>query len=238
MKGTKSWRVWSVGLLKAGVCVWFLCHFALTFFYVMPWNPVKVHLQPLLDVTIGTYFTQNWGLFAPNPVSSDDVLLVRCFSREEAETVTTKGLPDSGWHDLSTPLWEKFHANRFSAYDRLGRAQSGAARQYLSGGPDLEPWAESCRKGVEESCRIFEERLKFARADAALMLSKVGSSYCNEIHGPGSQTKVALRLQQTLAVPWSERYGGQRAEQVHELGIYPVDAGVAKVGLFKWEGVR
>jgi len=91
---------------------------------------------------------------------------------------------------------------------------------------------------MEESCRVFEERLKFARADAALMLAKVGSSYCNEIHGPGSHTQVALRLQQTLAAPWSERYGGHRAEQVYELGVYPVNAGVAQAGLFKWEGVR
>jgi hypothetical protein len=204
----------------------------------MPLNPVKVQLQPLLDETIGTYFIQNWGLFAPNPVSSDDALLARCLSREEVEALPTTGLPDSGWHDLSTPLWERSHANRFSAYDRLGRAQSAAARQYLSGGPDLEPWAESCRRGAEESCRVFEGRLKFARADAAVTLAKVGSSYCNEAHGPGTHAQVALRLQQTLAAPWSERYGGRRAEQVYELGVYPVDAGTARAGLFKWEGVK
>jgi hypothetical protein len=228
-----SLKTWLSNFLKAVTLVWLVCHFTLTFLYVMPLTPLKAQLLPLLDVTIGAYFQQNWSLFAPNPISSDEALLVRCLTAAEMSAKDAAGLPASGWHDVSTPLWQHFQRNRFSAYDRLGRPQSNAMRQYMTGGFDLEPWVESCRKGSEQSCAIVKARLAEAQARSGVMLSRIGSAYCRDTAVDDKHTHVALRMRRTDAAPWSERFTGKRQSRDFELGIYPIDVKVAAMGLFK-----
>lgn len=46
-----------------------MVHFAFTLAYAMPVNPVKLEYQKVLNRTIGTYFQQNWRLFAPDPLT-------------------------------------------------------------------------------------------------------------------------------------------------------------------------
>jgi hypothetical protein len=234
----KNFKRWLSNLVRYGALLWLVCHFTLTALYVMPLNPIKMRLQPFLDQTIGTYFPQNWSLFAPNPVSSDEAILVRCLDNAEVEAMKASGLPTTGWQDISTPLWERFQRNRFSAYDRLGRPQSNAVRAYMTGGMDLEPWIESCQKGSEQSCKQIEERLKSARGEAAVMLGKVGSAFCLETAATKDATHVAMRMRQTNGAPWSERYTPNRVTRDYELGVYPVDTTVATTGLFRTEEAK
>ena len=130
--------------LRVVTLLWLAGHFLLTVAYVAPLNPVTLPLRPLLDGTIGTYFEQNWGMFAPNPRSGEAILLVHAFTDAQVAAIPDRGLPADGWYDLSTPLWDAFHQNRLSAYDRLGRPQSRAMLAYLNGGPELSLWQESC----------------------------------------------------------------------------------------------
>src|SRR5207302_9022584 len=57
-------------LIRLAALLWLVVHFGLTVAYVTPLNPLTVLLQPLLNATIGTYFSQGWGFFAPNPGAS------------------------------------------------------------------------------------------------------------------------------------------------------------------------
>src|SRR5262249_47656112 len=73
-------------------------------------------------------------------------------------------LPTDGWYDLSTPYWRNHQRNRFSAYDRLIRPQTGAMRQYMTGGLPLAPYAASCQKGWTEACDFYQQGLPPSRA--------------------------------------------------------------------------
>src|SRR5690349_5379464 len=103
LKSLNFWKDKSVAkllpnALRIITLLWFMGHFSLTLVYVLPFNPVKDTLQPLLDETIGTYFPQNWNLFAPDPISSDFSLVIRPLSKSEYKIVQAKGLPSDGWY--------------------------------------------------------------------------------------------------------------------------------------------
>jgi len=216
--------------VRAAALLWLVTHFTLTVAYVMPINPIKIRHMRLLDMTIGTYFQQNWSLFAPNPLSNDQALIARCLSAEEGAAAGEGRLPVNGWHDLSTPFWARFQQNRFSAYDRLVRPQSNAIREYMAGGPELEEWYEGCKKGYPEACKRVEDGVARSRQWSGEMLKKIGRGFCLETDR--AATHVALGLRETPAVPWSKRHSDEAPEtKVYNLGIYPLDRAVATTGL-------
>jgi hypothetical protein len=221
--------------VRAVVVGWLVVHFTLTLLYVSPLNPIKIPAMPLLNKTIGTYFPQNWSLFAPNPLTTDQSILVHCLSGQEMAAFLSRGLPEDGWYDLSMPFWHRYQQNRFSAYDRLIRPQSTAMRSFLSGGYWLQPWAESCRKGDQEACKLYEEALVGARATAAPLLAKIGSAFCQDI-GAGNSTHVALRVRSRPALPWSQRDEATRKSVDSMLGVYEMNHGGATTGLYRAGG--
>lgn len=232
MFSVQTIRRWLSGLVRAAMLLWLVVHFTLTVLYVTPLNPVKMQLQPLLDATIGTYFPQNWSLFAPNPLSSDQALLVRPLTASEFAKAADEGLPPDGWYDLSTPFWARFQQNRFSAYDRLIRAQSNAIRSYLTGGPEMAPWWEACRNGDQAACDYYARGLEQSRVQAGKLLARVGSAFCKDVGCDEGFAYVAVRVRERSSVPWSKRYTAQPEVRDTELGVYPVDRDVASTGLY------
>jgi hypothetical protein len=211
-----------------------LGHFALTVAYLAPPNPIKARMQPMLDATIGTYFEQNWSLFAPNPRSSDEALLARLLTAGEVAEIPTRGLPQDGWYDLSSPLYMAFEQNRFSAHDRLSRPQYRAIIAYLLGDPSLRLWQQSCARGDRASCSVYEQRLDLARRRARELLVRIGSAFYYDIARPGdSVTHIALRAREGRRVPWSERDTRGRQTQDVDLGVYPLDSYVRAAGLYR-----
>lgn len=227
-------RRWFVRIVKAWALVWLVVHMGLTVLFVMPMNPLTNELQPILDATIGTYFYQNWSLFAPNPVSDNHALLIRPLTGDEPEAVQAGGeLADANWFNVSDPLWSRFQRNRLSAYDRLSRTQSSAVRNYLSGGIELVPLFEACRKGSSGACETYEEQLAETRSRAVEILTRVASAISRDICRPvQSCTHVALRVRRTTGVPWSQRFEGEPVVRDFEIGLFPIDHSVASMGVF------
>lgn len=225
--------------LRVATLLWLAGHFLLTVAYVAPLNPVTAPLRPLLDGTIGTYFEQNWGMFAPNPRSGEAILLVHPLTAEQVAAIPARGLPTDGWYDLSTPLWDAFYQNRLSAYDRLARPQSRAMLAYLNGGPELGVWQESCQRGDAAACAYYDEQRTAARARAGALLARVASAALHDLGQDGDgATHVAVRARLLQAVPWSERHSATRESQDLEFGTYPLGRGVATSGVVRPAGAR
>lgn len=222
-----------VGVVRITTLSWLVFHFALTIAYVAPLNPAQAAAQPLLSATIGSYFSQNWRLFAPDPVSGDMALLARCMTPAELKDATTT-LPSAGWHDLSTPLWKRFQANRFSAYDRMARPNTNTMRAMLYGSPEL---MQACKKDSKEACKAYDEGLAAARTATLPRLARIGSAFCRDLDPSGSAySHVALRLRQTDGRPWSQRYdAASPAPRDLELGLAAIDPQVAAMGMFDSE---
>jgi len=219
--------------VRGAALLWFVAHFTLTAVYVMPLTPAKMSLQPVLNATIGSFFSQNWSLFAPNPAADNDILLVRCLGAEEEAAIAARGLPSEGWDDISTPLWRRLQQNRFTAYDRMARPQAGLIRRYLQGPDDLEAWKVSCRNGSEEACKYVDERVKKLREEITKSLGKIGSAYCREAFPSQTFAKVALRARVISAVPWSKRYTDKPGISEVDLGVVPLDHEVALTGIYR-----
>jgi hypothetical protein len=194
----------------------------------MPLNPMKVQLKPLLDASMGSFFSQNWSLFAPNPVSQDYIMLVQPLQGTSAEEITT-----NGWYNLSTPLWKHFQNNRFSAYDRLARSHSSALRNTLTGDLSLKHLFDACENGDTLSCSQYKRLLASVREGQIEKLVEIGSAFCNDIEKFNSAYNyMAIRIRVVSFPPWSKRYEGESTINDLDLGIHPIDKTIAPFDLF------
>ncbi|HWS85235.1 MAG TPA: DUF5819 family protein [Ktedonobacteraceae bacterium] len=201
----KAIRVWVVNILRVVTVLWLVAHFTLTTIYVLPTNPAQDTLKPLLDATIGKYFNQGWALFAPNPISADYELLVRPLSSSEFTVAQTKGLPNDGWYDVSSPMWTKFQSNRFSAYNLVFRPSSEALLNYLD---------EHQQQQVQ-------------------LMVKTASAFCKDI-GQSNASYVALMIRERPGKQWSERGTSQQpVARTTLVGIYPIDKSVENIHLYQ-----
>ena len=224
----------AVGAVKAFSVCWLVGHFALTVIHVMPINPLKNEVGPVADAVLRPLFIQNWSLFAPSPIQTNYSLLVRPLSGAEAASYDATGsLPEAGWYDLSSPLWARFQANRFSAYDRLTRIHSAAIRQWLSGGLDMVAVSKACQKGDEEACDRFADERADRQGDAGGTLAHTASSFCQDLAASGRACdRVALRIRAVGSVPWSERYTGSPDTVDVDVDVVRADPTAAPMHLF------
>lgn len=215
-----------VKIVKGLTLAWFVVHFLLTVLYVSPLNPLKLGLYPLLEATIGTYFIQNWNLFAPNPVQDDMILLVQPRNMEDSVLMTNE------WYNLSSPFWAHFQKNRFSAYDRLARSQSSAIRNTLTGDINLIPIYDACQNGDSTSCQVYDSLLAERREIEVDRLVKIASAFCNDIEALDEYSYVAIRIRVKSFPAWSERYEDEVAINDYDIGTYPIDKSIVPMGLF------
>lgn len=226
--------------VKSAATLALACHLFLTAVYVLPDNPVKARLLPLLNATIDVYARQTWNLFAPNPISTDFIVLARCLtaSVDSSEVEALLATDESGgWADLSQPLWQGFQSQRFAAYDRLARPFTATVRTYINGGTGLNRWRSACLdKGDKEACEIYDNGVTRAREATTPKLRRLGSAFCNEV-APGSRA-VALRARVESPVPWSRRFDRTFAPETNDvsLGIHPTEPLVRGLGVFYAEG--
>jgi len=174
---TQSLRQIAENALRLLSLIWLIFHFGLTVAYVLPPNPASTAWQRLLDATIGRYYSQNWQLFAPDPLAQNYALYVRPLTEAQAAGVSGQGLPHDGWFDITNPVLVHFQQNRFSAYDRLTRPQINAILNWLSGGDSLASWQQSCQLGDSKACAFYEGQLKLIRSDESRLPDQSSLSF-------------------------------------------------------------
>ena len=76
-----------------------LFHFAIVFIYLSPDNPVRDRYWDWIERYMTPLFTQNWNLFAPNPVNRHENLPIR-FEYKDAKG----GTKQSEWMEISRPI--------------------------------------------------------------------------------------------------------------------------------------
>lgn len=214
--------------------LWLLLHFGLTAVYVMPTNPMNAAWRRLLDATVGTYYSQNWQLFSPEPLTENYALYILPLTDAQAATASTQGLPHDGWFDITSPLLVRFQENRFSAYDRLARPQINSLMTWLSGGASLDLWQQTCSMGDPSACAFYNEQLKLTRVQAGAVLVRAASAFCKDMaQACLGATWVALRAHEQLPVPWSQRYTSTKPiTRDMDLGVYPIDKSISHAGIY------
>lgn len=227
------------GVLRVITLLGLVLHFAATLLFVFPANPIKLELGHVADMTIGVFFPQNWSLFAPNPVDSTQAMLLKCLSPEELPVSSGEPLVlgADGWNDVSSAHFSRAHALPFSAYERMVRPLQNSLRRYVSGGPELTPFFQACRKGDAEACTVADAALGPQRAHAGEMIRKVASAFCREAYPERELAGVAVRYRERKALAWSKRSGEPPAPQDYQIGVFKLDREVALPGLYRGGGV-
>jgi hypothetical protein len=230
----KTSKIQMKNAVRTITLLWLVIHFLLTMLYVYPDNPVKERLQPLLDATIGRYFSQGWALFAPEPDNTDVVLLVRPLTPHEYNVVQTQGLPSNGWYDLSSPLWTKLQNSRFSAYGKLSRAVSKALYAYFNL-IDTQRMLSASFKEMNNSKALYAAHDLPQGQQEQLML-RAASVFCKDI-GQTNARYVALMAREIFAKPWSKRATSEpQAIENSLLGVYAIDQSVEDTHMYQIGG--
>ncbi len=172
-------------------------YIASTFLYLTPPNPVKLELYPVIYALEQPYFSQNWHLFAPNPVKSNFVLAVRCRLLDGAVT---------RWHDPVTPLLAAHHRNRLSPMGKVLRVPQHAIFAFL--GRSTDEWRSLlCRhKPNTPICRRPDPVTQKQRDLGKFMLHRLSSAACDSLVGTGRSTAVQIRILLHKPPPFSQRH--------------------------------
>lgn len=170
---------------------------------------------------------------------STQAMLLKCLSPGELPVSSGEALDldAAGWNDVSSAHFARAHALPFSAYERMVRPLQNSLRRYVSGGPELTPFFQACKKGDAEACATADAALGPQRAHAGEMLRKVASAFCREVYPERELAGVAVRYRERKALPWSKRSGEAAVPEDYQLGVFKLDHAVALPGLYRRGGV-
>lgn len=117
-------------------------HFAITFLYLSPNNPIRSKHWNNIYAYMYPYFSQNWYLFAPNPVNQNQNLEIKLkYIDKNGESKETH------WIDITKPMIDKLHINRFSPNQRIFEFQSSAMHTYV--------YKENQQNDAEKKLRLY-----------------------------------------------------------------------------------
>lgn len=196
-------------------------HFYCTLIYVMPTTPLKAHLASTIEYLPATIFSQNWSLFAPNPVSSDYIMLLKPLR----DSIQVELKEDTTWYNISSPFWRRYKDRRFSAYDRFARLPSNSIRTYLNGEIWMVDLAKGCSQGDSSLCNAYRIAMDESQKKQKEVISLIISSFCN-----GNIDKTyqyaAVRIRVTQYPNWKRRDLDKPASADIDVGIFKIEKSV------------
>jgi hypothetical protein len=203
-------------LTGAVAAILVLFHLVVTTVYVSPPSPAKnAFFAVPITQYIDRYFYQDWGLFAPNPISMDIDVLVAC----------VKGSLKEKPINITSPL----HARRYIlGLDRVNRVAVNYAYSYIT-----PPRTDSlildklCQNSQEHpACESAKERLKLQREAQREGLRRVASAFCAdlaEVRGQGRYRQADIWIVLTHAPRWENRKNAKREQEYIFLGRVNLD---------------
>lgn len=189
----------------------FVAHFSLTILFVLPPNPIKTTIK-LPSIYIGKYFYQDWGLFAPDPISMDISVLVKCVDNNESET----------------PFWNI--TDDFNRYNnrknRIQRVVVNYAHSYINASREEMPLLKLCNINPDHaSCAQLRKAENDRREASKEGLRRVASAFCADIqHATNIEyEKAHILIELSKVPPWSKRYTESPTKSFLNLGIVALD---------------
>jgi hypothetical protein len=163
--------------------------------YLAPPNPVSLLHARAVRTLLHPLFSQNWHLFAPNPVRTNLVLTVRC-------RIDGRVTP---WIDPFTPWLAEHHRNRFSPMGKVLRIPQNAMYAVL--GRTGDEWRPLiCRRTPQApTCRGEDPAARRQRELGLSVLQRVGSAVCDRVAGGRPVSAVQPRILIHEPPPWSRR---------------------------------
>jgi hypothetical protein len=188
-------------VVAGGLVAALVVHFGFTLLYLMPANPIGLRVRPVVSGYVDPFFTQNWALFAPDPIVDTRELLVSCRHPDGRG-----GSTDTPWANITTPLRDKRAEYRVGPSNAIERAQMGPLHLVLApGDPLIERLARDKAKEFAALIDEYEQERKQNAERGHRLLRRVASAACDRLVGRGAATQVAMRMLVTPSPPFSRR---------------------------------
>lgn len=173
----------------------FVWHFCMTAIHVLPFNPITYKIGKMVDNYTYPLFNQNWQLFAPEPLSNTIFVYVQ---------VKDKLGEESKWIDISSPLYEANHKNRFSPVNILTRLGTGAYLQAIH----VDPIAYKIEQKMDKKSEGYDlsnMELTNYQKDGFQKLYNLGLYYAENYFEKNSIDMIRIRVEMKHAIPFSKR---------------------------------
>lgn len=121
---------------------WLASHFLFTFLYLAPKNPLYQGYDEIVTKYMGTLFSQDWSLFAPEPATSSLKLWYRCQNEPRR------------WRDALNALQQEHQRNRFTFRGKLNYIYMSLVRnlhnEYVTLNKDNKCAIKGCHQEITE----------------------------------------------------------------------------------------
>lgn len=187
-------------------------HFAVTFLWNAPPNPVKEVIGGQVSSYMRPFFVQNWSLFAPDPINTEEEILVRAkVSGPDGETEVTPWVSatEREWlvvdHNpvpsRASRLSSNLHRRLMSAWRRLSEEQRLVLTEPYDGTADWTVLADdltAATRGAEDG-----------RVATMVRADRVATAYATQVARAlwGDDVgSVQIRLRSTPVPRWPDRF--------------------------------
>ncbi|MCC3768924.1 DUF5819 family protein [Streptomyces sp. UNOC14_S4] len=178
-------------------------HFLASAFSQMPLTPVKLRYYHYAADYLGPYFSQNWMLFAPDPLSDNRGILARVMCSDGSTT---------GFYDVTTKYVEKAQQSRFFP-SRMSRLVTGSVQQINGSDPVLMRLRESEKEKKKPELPLTPYE-KTSQKEAVRFLSRYSLSQIPHACGGGAPEKIQIRMYVQQLPPWSKRHDPKAEDKV------------------------
>jgi hypothetical protein len=189
---TRFWQRLVVVTVLASLSGMLVFHFLVLVIYNAPPNPVKIKHLRFIELYLNPFFTQDWHLFSPTPINYDVILLIKSRMRDKL----TGELVESDWIDITTPIIEQLHKNRFSPLGTLIHIHVKSVFQRM-----LSPhYGEIVRRLCEEEpenpiCKGKSPDFKARNSFADQVTVRIASAHALKLYGIGYEIhEVKFRI--------------------------------------------
>jgi hypothetical protein len=180
-------------------------HFSIAAFSQAPLSPAKIQLHTVISGYLEPYFTQNWSLFAPDPIKDDQGIVARAKCADGSVTE---------YYDVTGPLIKETQGDRFFPSRTVRLVSNGI--QQLNDSDDL---LLRLRQNDSEKEKASEEKdgkrkrpiplspyEKRQHEEAEWNLSRFALTQMNNVCPGGTgPTAVQARMYVEQLPPWSQR---------------------------------
>ncbi|GAB3953419.1 DUF5819 family protein [Streptomyces sparsus] len=184
-------KVSRAALLLGGALLGF--HMLMSALSQAPLSPAKLRYYDTVSGYLDPYFTQNWMLFAPDPLMDDRGILARAKCMDGNVT---------DYHDVTTPFVEQVQDSRFFP-PRMSRVVTASVQQLSNGDELLMRLRKEARNDKKPVMPLMPHE-KQSQADAITFVSRFAMDHMPTTCG-GHPVKVQIRMYIHELPPWSKR---------------------------------
>lgn len=180
-----------------------IIHFSIILLHVIPKNPINLETRHKIDSYVQPFFSQNWHLFAPDPLSRDNEVHIRVRHEKDGQ------IEVSDWINATKPFIENNKKNIISPTNRMARITTGLIVQMNPDDEFYRRYKNTTDNKNKDTLGIVEEIMNENEEKSSRLGNEILHRYACSIAGlyyeQEDLREVQVRLVFKDVVPYSER---------------------------------